>query len=55
MNAVDVLYAAFPMYLCINPEIGGFLLKPLLEAQQDVAYAGVIPYAAQNLGGYPSF
>ena len=50
MNAVDVLYASFPMYLYLDPELGGYLLKPLLEAQQDPAYNSEFTYAASNLG-----
>jgi len=50
VNAVDVLYAAFPMYLYLNAEIGGYLLTPLLEAQQNTAYTSSISYAAPNLG-----
>ena len=49
VNAVDVLYAAFPMYLYLNPALGGYLLRPLLEGQDNEAYD--IPYAAQDLGG----
>ncbi|KLO09278.1 DUF1793-domain-containing protein [Schizopora paradoxa] len=48
VNAVDVMYAAFPMYLYLNPAIGGYLLKPLLVAQDTPQYSQ--PYAAQNLG-----
>ncbi len=50
MNAVDILYAALPLYLYFNPEIVGMVLKPLLEAQDDLLYN--IPYAAQNLGRF---
>lgn len=48
VNAVDVLYAALPLYIYLNPEIIGMVLKPLLEAQDDPLYT--LPYAAQNLG-----
>ncbi|KLO07713.1 DUF1793-domain-containing protein [Schizopora paradoxa] len=48
VNAVDVLYAAFPMYMYLNPNIGGYLLRPLLVAQDTPEYTQ--PYAAQGLG-----
>ncbi|KLO07712.1 DUF1793-domain-containing protein [Schizopora paradoxa] len=47
VNAVDVLYASFPMYLYLDPAIGGYLLKPLLVAQDTPQYTQ--PYAASNL------
>jgi len=50
VTPVDVLYAASPMYLYLNADLLGYLLKPLLEAQQNSAYSGTIRYAAQNLG-----
>lgn len=50
VNAVDVLYAAFPMYLYFNPALGGYLLRPLLVAQDTPNYSQ--PYAAQGLGQY---
>ncbi|EJC98576.1 uncharacterized protein FOMMEDRAFT_170841 [Fomitiporia mediterranea MF3/22] len=53
VNNVDVLYAAFPIFLYLNPEIGRCLLEPLLEYQDSSAYK--LPYAAQNIGtAYPS-
>ncbi|KLO09797.1 DUF1793-domain-containing protein [Schizopora paradoxa] len=48
VNAVDVLYAAFPMYLYLNPDLGGHLLRPLLVAQDNPQYSQ--PYAARGLG-----
>ncbi|KLO10456.1 DUF1793-domain-containing protein [Schizopora paradoxa] len=48
VNAVDVLYSAFPMYLYLNPDIGGYLLKPLLISQDSPQYTQ--SYAAQGLG-----
>lgn len=48
VNAVDVLYAAFPMYMYLNPDLGGYLLKPLLEYQNTDMYT--LPYAALNIG-----
>ncbi|KLO18699.1 DUF1793-domain-containing protein [Schizopora paradoxa] len=50
VNPVDVLYATSPMYLYLNADILGYLLKPLLQAQQDSAYSGTLGFAAQNLG-----
>ncbi|KLO10460.1 DUF1793-domain-containing protein [Schizopora paradoxa] len=47
VNSVDVLYASFPAYLFLNPAIGGYLLRPLLLAQDTPQYTQ--PYAAQNL------
>lgn len=53
VNAVDVMYAAFPVYMYLNPELGGYLLKPLLEYQDSSLYQ--LPYAAQNIGSaYPN-
>ena len=48
MNEVDVLYAAFPAYLYLNPQLGKYLLAPLLEFQESSQYTNA--YAAQNLG-----
>ncbi|KLO15829.1 hypothetical protein SCHPADRAFT_888243 [Schizopora paradoxa] len=48
VNAVDVLYAALPLFIYLNPDIVGMVLRPLLEAQDDPLYT--LPYAAQNLG-----
>ncbi|THH06834.1 hypothetical protein EW145_g3808 [Phellinidium pouzarii] len=53
VNTVDVLYAAFPMFLYLNPELGGYLLAPLLEYQDSAAYTQT--YAARNIGtAYPN-
>lgn len=38
---------------CLNAELGGYLLTPLLEAQQNTAYTSSISYAAPNLGMSP--
>ncbi|EJC98554.1 DUF1793-domain-containing protein [Fomitiporia mediterranea MF3/22] len=52
VNNVDALYAAFPAFLYLNPEIGRCLLEPLLEFQDSPAYK--LPYAARNIGStYP--
>ncbi|KLO07018.1 DUF1793-domain-containing protein [Schizopora paradoxa] len=48
INAVDVLYAAFPVYLHLNPDLGGHLLRPLLVAQDNSKYSQ--PYATRGLG-----
>ncbi|KAI0088389.1 hypothetical protein BDY19DRAFT_195871 [Irpex rosettiformis] len=48
VNPVDVMYAAMPAYLYLNPNILGYLLRPLLEFQDSAQYTN--PYAAQNLG-----
>ncbi|EJC98583.1 uncharacterized protein FOMMEDRAFT_96129 [Fomitiporia mediterranea MF3/22] len=47
-GAVDVLYAAMPAYLYLNPAILGYLLSPLMEYQESTQYTN--PYAAQDLG-----
>ncbi|TDL21956.1 DUF1793-domain-containing protein [Rickenella mellea] len=53
VNAVDVLYSAFPAYLYFNPAIVGYLLSPLLEFQNSNQYA--LPYAAHDVGlAYPN-
>ncbi|PIL35943.1 hypothetical protein GSI_01603 [Ganoderma sinense ZZ0214-1] len=52
VNAVEHIFAAFPMYLYLNASLGGALLEPLLEVQ--VSRTGQ-PYAAQDLGDvYPT-
>lgn len=48
MNVVDVIYAASPIYLYLNPNILGYLLRPLLEYQESHLYQN--PYAATDLG-----
>lgn len=48
MNAVDVLYAAMPVYLYLNPNILGYLLSPLMEYQESTQYEN--QYAAQDIG-----
>ena len=53
VNGVDVIYAATPIYLYLNPDILGYLLTPLLEYQESSFYQN--PYAARDLGkGYKS-
>jgi hypothetical protein len=51
---VDVLYAAWPIYLYTNPDLGGYALKPLLQYQ---AIPGLYPnqFAMHDLGyAYPN-
>ncbi|EJC98591.1 DUF1793-domain-containing protein [Fomitiporia mediterranea MF3/22] len=53
VNTVDTLYAAFPLFLYLNPELGGYLLSPLLEYQDSTVYT--LNYAAMNIGSsYPN-
>jgi hypothetical protein len=45
---VEVLYAAFPMFLYFEPNLGGLLLEPLLRYQ---AWPNAtLPYAARDAG-----
>lgn len=48
VNTVDVIYNAFPMLLTLNPELGGYLLAPLMRYMDSTAYT--LSYAAMNLG-----
>ena len=50
VNAVDVLFAAFPAFLYMNPDLGRYLLKPLLESQVSNGVPIGQAYAPQNLG-----
>ncbi|KAL5519645.1 hypothetical protein ACEPAH_1328 [Sanghuangporus vaninii] len=53
INTVDALYPAFPAFLYLNPEIGRYLLAPLLEFQNSPSY--LLEYAATNIGTtYPN-
>ncbi|EJC99891.1 DUF1793-domain-containing protein [Fomitiporia mediterranea MF3/22] len=53
VNAVDILYAAFPTFIYLNPELGGYLLSPLLEYQDSDAYT--LSFAAKHIGSaYPN-
>lgn len=48
VNPVEVLYAAFPMFLYFDPDLGGLLLEPLLRYQ---AWPNAAPpYAARDAG-----
>ena len=48
VNAVETLYSAFPMFMYIDPKLGGLLLEPLFRLQASTNYT--IPYAAPDLG-----
>ncbi|KAI0267844.1 hypothetical protein BC834DRAFT_870195 [Gloeopeniophorella convolvens] len=53
VSAVETLYAAWPMFMYIDPSLGKLLLEPLLAFQNTTGF--VLPYAAMDLGGqYPS-
>ncbi|KAF7378321.1 hypothetical protein MSAN_00258100 [Mycena sanguinolenta] len=49
VNPVEVIYAALPAYMYLEPNITGALLKPLLEYQNSSSYTS--PFAAPDLGG----
>ena len=48
VNAVETLYSAFPMFMYIDPKLGGLLLEPLFRLQASPKYT--IPYSAPDLG-----
>ncbi|KAA1477095.1 hypothetical protein DENSPDRAFT_786182 [Dentipellis sp. KUC8613] len=51
-NPVETLYAAFPMFMYIDPTLGVPLLEPLFRFQSGPLYQN--PYAAQDAGAkYP--
>ncbi|KAN0141387.1 DUF1793 domain containing protein [Lactarius tabidus] len=53
VNAVETLYAAFPAFMYIDPNLGGLLLEPLFQLQASSSYR--VPYAAADLGSnYPN-
>ncbi|KAG7452128.1 uncharacterized protein BT62DRAFT_990443 [Guyanagaster necrorhizus] len=53
VNPVEILYAAFPVYLYFNTTWAEYLLEPLLQYQQSSQYTKT--YAAPDLGSsYPS-
>jgi len=47
---VDVLYAGFPAILFLNPKLGEYLLRPILESQVNNGALIGQAYAPQNLG-----
>ncbi|KAF7378302.1 hypothetical protein MSAN_00255600 [Mycena sanguinolenta] len=49
VNPVEVIYAALPAYMYLEPNITGALLEPLLEYQNSSSYTN--PFAAPDLGG----
>lgn len=48
VNPVEALYAAFPMFMYFDPDLGGLLLEPLLRYQSSNFYTQ--PYAAPDAG-----
>ena len=53
VNPVEVLYAAFPMFMYLDPDLGSLLLEPLLRYQNSNFYTQ--PFAAPDAGElYPS-
>ncbi|KAF8480056.1 hypothetical protein DFH94DRAFT_692413 [Russula ochroleuca] len=53
VNPVEVLYAAFPAFMYIDPTLGAPLLEPLFRLQESPKYT--IPFAAADLGSnYPN-
>ena len=48
VNAVEVLYAAFPAFMYIDPSLGVPLLEPQFRLQASPKYT--IPFAAAGLG-----
>ncbi len=48
VNPVEVLYAAFPMFMYFDPNLGGPLLEPLLRYQSSKDYTQ--PFAALDAG-----
>ncbi|KAH9050589.1 hypothetical protein EDB84DRAFT_1555238 [Lactarius hengduanensis] len=47
INPVETLYAAFPVFMYIDPDLGGLLLESLFRLQASPKYTN--PYAAQDL------
>ncbi|KAL5536139.1 hypothetical protein ACEPAF_4244 [Sanghuangporus sanghuang] len=53
VSTVDTLYAAFPAFLYLNPDLGGYLLSPLLEYEETSSNS--LSYAVKNAGpAYPN-
>ncbi|KAI9448901.1 hypothetical protein BJY52DRAFT_1156153 [Lactarius psammicola] len=48
VNAVETLYSAFPVFMYIDPDLGGLLLEPLFRLQASPRYTN--PYAAPDIG-----
>ena len=52
MNTVDAIFPSWPVFLYTNPELGRFLLEPLLAYQATGLYPN--PWAAHDIGSsYP--
>ncbi|RDX47956.1 hypothetical protein OH76DRAFT_1405499 [Lentinus brumalis] len=52
VNPVESMFAAFPTYLYLNASLGGALLAPLLQSQDNLVGQA---YAAQDIGAnYPN-
>ncbi|KAF9067643.1 hypothetical protein BDP27DRAFT_1448939 [Rhodocollybia butyracea] len=52
VNTVDVIMPAWPAFMLMNPELGKYLILPLLQYQETGQYPNV--YAAHDLGStYP--
>ncbi|KAH9080196.1 hypothetical protein EDB83DRAFT_2608331, partial [Lactarius deliciosus] len=47
VNPVETLYSAFPVFMSIDPELGGFFLEPLFRLQASPKYTN--RYAAADL------
>lgn len=53
VNSIDVMYAAFPVFLYVNPELAGYLLAPVLEYMGSSQFT--LPYPGKNIGStYPN-
>ncbi|KAI0049479.1 DUF1793-domain-containing protein [Auriscalpium vulgare] len=53
INAVETLYAAFPMFMYMDPSLGAPLLEPLLRFQNSPNYT--VGFAAADVGSkYPN-
>ncbi|KAI0267843.1 hypothetical protein BC834DRAFT_870190 [Gloeopeniophorella convolvens] len=51
INVVDTLFAAFPMFMYLDPKLGALLLEPLLASETGLS----MPYAMMDLGDkYPN-
>ncbi len=48
VNPVDVMFSAFPAFITLNPDLGKYLLVPLLELQEYPLYSG--SFAIHDLG-----
>ncbi|KAH8107238.1 hypothetical protein BXZ70DRAFT_285390 [Cristinia sonorae] len=48
VNPVEIIYAAFPFFLYLNPTYAGYLLAPLFDYQ--ASSQSTQPYAAKDLG-----